>query len=118
MAGCRPSKELHWMSQRTGLVSAFVGGLLILSLAAPARVTAGQTLFGGEAELAPQARAMISRVGPVEAASSVATVDATVRRTDYIDEGRTGGIAVTAADLDLYRPGRQEADHKGRYRYL
>jgi putative ABC transport system permease protein len=31
----------------------------------------------------------------------VATVGATVRRTDYIDEGRTGGIAVTAADLDL-----------------
>jgi len=65
------------------------------------RVTAGQTLFGGQAELAPEARAMIERVGPVEAASAVATVDATVRRTDYIDEGRTGGISVTAADLDL-----------------
>jgi len=65
------------------------------------RVTAGQTLFGGDAQLAPEARAMIERVGPVESASSVATVDATVRRTDYIDEGRTGGISVTAADLDL-----------------
>ncbi|MEX1295228.1 MAG: ABC transporter permease, partial [Candidatus Limnocylindrales bacterium] len=65
------------------------------------RVTAGQTLFGGDASLMPEARAMIERVGPVESASSVATVDATVRRTDYIDEGRTGGIAVTAADLDL-----------------
>ncbi len=30
------------------------------------RVTAGQTLFGGEAQLAPEARAMIGRVGPVE----------------------------------------------------
>ena len=65
------------------------------------RVTAGQTLFGGEAALSSEARAMIERVGPVESASSVATVDATVRRTDYIDEGRTGGISVTAADLDL-----------------
>ena len=65
------------------------------------RVTAGQTLFGGEAALTSEARAMIERVGPVESASSVATVDATVRRTDLIDEGRTGGIAVTAADLDL-----------------
>jgi len=65
------------------------------------RVTAGQTLFGGTAELAPEARGMIARVGPVESASSVATVDATVRRTDYIDEGRTGGISVTATDLDL-----------------
>lgn len=65
------------------------------------RVTAGQTLFGGEAALTSDARVMIERVGPVESASSVATVDATVRRTDLIDEGRTGGIAVTAADLDL-----------------
>ncbi len=65
------------------------------------RVTAGQTLFGGEAALTPEARSMIERIGPVESASSVATVDATVRRTDYIDEGRTGGISVTAADLDL-----------------
>lgn len=65
------------------------------------RVTAGQTLFGGDAALTAEARAMIERVGPVESASSVATVEATVRRTDYIDEGRTGGIAVTAADLGL-----------------
>ncbi|MFV2064984.1 MAG: ABC transporter permease [Chloroflexota bacterium] len=65
------------------------------------RVTAGQTLFGGTAELSSDARAMIVRVGPVESASSAATVDATVRRTDFIDEGRTGGISVTAADLDL-----------------
>ena len=72
------------------------------------RVTAGQTLFGGEAELAPEARGMIARVGPVESASSVATVDATVRRTDYIDEGRTGGISVTAADLDLLETLRAE----------
>jgi putative ABC transport system permease protein len=65
------------------------------------RVTAGQTLFGGTAELSPEARAMVDRIGPVEAASSAASVDATVRRTDLIDEGRTGGISVTAADLDL-----------------
>lgn len=65
------------------------------------RVTAGQTLFGGTAELSADARSMIVRVGPVESASSAATVDATVRRTDFIDEGRTGGISVTAADLDL-----------------
>jgi putative ABC transport system permease protein len=65
------------------------------------RVTPGQTLFGGEAVLAPEARSMIERVDPVESASSVATLDATVRRTDFIDEGRTGGISVAAAELDL-----------------
>jgi putative ABC transport system permease protein len=72
------------------------------------RVTAGQTLFGGEAALSPDARSMIVRIGPVESASSVATVDATVRRTDYIDEGRTGGISVTATDLDLLETLRAE----------
>lgn len=72
------------------------------------RVTAGQTLFGGEAALSPEARSMIARIGPVESASSVATVDATVRRTDYIDEGRTGGISVTATDLDLLETLRAE----------
>jgi putative ABC transport system permease protein len=72
------------------------------------RVTAGQTLFGGDAALTSEARSMIERVGPVESASSVATVGATVRRTDYIDEGRTGGIAVTAADLDLLETLRAE----------
>ncbi len=50
------------------------------------RVTAGQTLFGADAALTSDARAMIERVGPVESASIVATVEATVRRTDYIDE--------------------------------
>ena len=72
------------------------------------RVTAGQTLFGADASLTPEARAMIERIGPVESASAVATVDATVRRTDYIDEGRTGGISVTAADLDLLETLRAE----------
>jgi putative ABC transport system permease protein len=65
------------------------------------RITAGQSLFGEAAELSPDARAMVDRVGPVESASSAASVDATVRRTDLIDEERTGGISVTAADLDL-----------------
>ena len=72
------------------------------------RVTAGQTLFGGTAELSSEARSMIVRIGPVESASSAATVDATVRRTDHIDEGRTGGISVTAADLSLLETLRAE----------
>jgi putative ABC transport system permease protein len=65
------------------------------------RVTPGQTLFGQAASLNPEARDMIARIGPVQGASSAASLDATVRRTDFIDESRTGGISVTAADLDL-----------------
>jgi putative ABC transport system permease protein len=44
---------------------------------------------------------MIGRVGPVESVSAVESVEATVRRTNYISEEETGGISVAAADLDL-----------------
>jgi len=65
------------------------------------RVTPGQTIFAEDAELPEQAGSMISRIGPVESASAVEGVDATVRRTNYIPEEETGGISVMAADLDL-----------------
>jgi putative ABC transport system permease protein len=44
---------------------------------------------------------MVDRTGPVEAASRAASLDASGRRTEHIEEGRTGGISVAAADLDL-----------------
>ena len=65
------------------------------------RVSPGQTLFGEDAKLPEQARAMIGRIGPVDEVSAVETVDASVRRTGYISEEETGGITVLAADLDL-----------------
>jgi putative ABC transport system permease protein len=65
------------------------------------RVAPGQTIFGEDAKLPEEARAMIGRIAPVEEVSAVETVDATVRRTQYIPEEETGGISVMAADLDL-----------------
>jgi putative ABC transport system permease protein len=65
------------------------------------RVAPGQTIFGEEAELPEQAGPMIRRISPVESASAVEQVEATVRRTDYIPEEETGGISVAAANLDL-----------------
>jgi putative ABC transport system permease protein len=65
------------------------------------RVAPGQTIFGEEAELPEQAGPMIGRVGPVESVSAVESVEATVRRTNYISEEETGGISVAAADLAL-----------------
>ena len=65
------------------------------------RVAPGQTIFGDEAKLPEEAGAMIGRVRPVESVSAVEGVDVTVRRTDYIPEEETGGISVSAADLDL-----------------
>ncbi|HEX2112249.1 MAG TPA: ABC transporter permease [Gaiellaceae bacterium] len=63
----------------------------------------GQTLFGEEAKIPKTAEEMISRIGPVEGVSKVGSVEATVRRTDYIDSVETGGIAVKAADTNLLR---------------
>jgi putative ABC transport system permease protein len=65
------------------------------------RVAPGQTIFGENAELPVQAGPMIGRISPVESVSAVETVDATVRRTNYIPEEETGGISVIAADLEL-----------------
>jgi putative ABC transport system permease protein len=65
------------------------------------RAAPGQTIFGEDAKLPEDAARMIGRIGPVEAVSSVETVDATVRRTGYIDEEETGGISVDAVDLNL-----------------
>ncbi len=64
-------------------------------------VSPGETLFGDASTLPATAAGMIRRIGPVEAASPVARVDATVRRTDRIDPGATGGISVLAADPSL-----------------
>jgi putative ABC transport system permease protein len=67
------------------------------------RVSPGQTVFGEEAALPEEAAGMIGRVGPVESVSAVESVDATVRRTNFISEEETGGISVMAADLDLLK---------------
>lgn len=64
-------------------------------------VTPGQTFRGETATLPLEAPGMIGRIGPVDAVSTVGVVDATVRRTDLIPEGETGGVTVLTTDLDL-----------------
>ncbi len=66
------------------------------------RVSAGQGILGGPAELPEDAPAMTARVGPVEAVSAVARLDATVRRTELIPEVETGGLSVVAVEPDLF----------------
>jgi putative ABC transport system permease protein len=66
------------------------------------RIQPGNELFGGaEAKLPRRADEMTGRIAPVERVSTVGKVDATVRRTDYIDEVETNGITVFAADDEL-----------------
>lgn len=64
-------------------------------------VQPGQSFFGEDAPLSPDAGAMVRRIGPVENAAGLAGVDATVRRTDQVPSGETGGISVRAAETTL-----------------
>ena len=64
-------------------------------------VGSGQTFLGDDSSLPEESTAMIDRIGPVEGASSVSAVSATVRKTDLIPEAETSGIAVQATDHDL-----------------
>jgi putative ABC transport system permease protein len=64
-------------------------------------VTPGQTFGGQEATLPDDATAMIRRIGPIRAVSSVSNVGTTVRRTDKISKSDTGGISVLATDTSL-----------------
>ncbi len=66
------------------------------------RVSAGQGILGGPAELPDDAPAMTARIGPVDAVTAVARLDATVRRTDLIPEIETGGLSVVAVEPDLF----------------
>ena len=64
-------------------------------------VQAGQGFGRGSGELPDTAVAMVSRIGPVTAVSSLSTIDATVRRSEAVSEGISSGISVFAADPGL-----------------
>ena len=65
------------------------------------QVTAGEGLFGQGASLPVDAVRMTRRIGPVQEVAGISAIDATVRRTDLIPAGQTGGIGVYAADTTL-----------------
>jgi putative ABC transport system permease protein len=65
-------------------------------------VGAGQSLGGQDSELPEGSADAVGHLDAVQRASAVTTVSgATVRRSPYISEEETGGIAVMAADVDL-----------------
>ena len=64
-------------------------------------VEAGAGFGAGNATLPVDSPAMIGRIGPVESVSTRTDVQGTVRRTDVVDDGITGGISVVATDNDL-----------------
>ena len=64
-------------------------------------VAPGQSFLGDDVSLPDDAVAMIRRIGPVEAASPVTVLQASVRRTDLISAEETGGLSVQAVDPSL-----------------
>jgi putative ABC transport system permease protein len=64
-------------------------------------IAPGQTLGGADATLPDEAPQTIGRIAGVQRVSSVRALDASVRRTDRIDPGETGGVGVAAADPSL-----------------
>ena len=65
-------------------------------------VTAGQSLFTGNAAALPDtAVRMIGRIGPVQQAAGVGSVDARVYRSDYVPAEQSGGIGVAWVETNL-----------------
>ncbi|MGY4969018.1 ABC transporter permease [Streptomyces nigrescens] len=62
---------------------------------------AGQDAMGKAAKLPKNAVAMVERIGPVQHATSIGTVDARVRRSDAVPEEMAAGVTVQAARTDL-----------------
>ena len=64
-------------------------------------VEAGSGFGAGDSALPESAAGAIERIPTVQSTAAVYAVDATVRRTEFVDEGRTNGITVIAADTSL-----------------
>ncbi|MBU1227984.1 MAG: ABC transporter permease [Actinobacteria bacterium] len=64
-------------------------------------VQAGTGIGLGNAELPDTAAVMVERIGPVEEVSAVGSVDANVYRSDLVPSTRSGGISVSAVDVNL-----------------
>jgi putative ABC transport system permease protein len=64
-------------------------------------VEAGGGFGAGDSALPDGAAGSIARIPTVDDTAAIYTVDATVRRSEYVDEGLTNGITVVAADTTL-----------------
>ena len=64
-------------------------------------VEAGSGFGAGDSSLPESSVASIERIPTVQTASAVYAVDVDVLKTEFVDEGQTGGITVVAADEAL-----------------
>ena len=66
-------------------------------------IEAGQGFGSGQVSIPKDASIMISRIPPVFEVATVGRVPGGVFRNDLIDDGRTQGITIAAADLNLIK---------------
>ena len=66
-------------------------------------VEAGQGFGSNQPSLPEYAAVMINRIAPVYEVATVSKISGGVYRNDLIDEGRTRGITIFAADLNLLK---------------
>ncbi len=64
-------------------------------------VSPGQSIFGDDATLPDSARAMVGRIGPVEAVSATGAVSTPVYRSELIQSTETKGLTTLAVDPSL-----------------
>lgn len=64
-------------------------------------ITPGDSVTGDDVVFPAEAAEMVERIGTIQAAAAVSPAGTTVRRTDLIPAGQTGGISVLASDIDL-----------------
>ena len=69
-------------------------------------VRAGEGFGQSQSELPSDSSKMIERINPVYEVATVSKVIGSVYRNDLIDDGRTKGITIFAADLNLIRAQR------------
>ena len=69
-------------------------------------IEAGQGFGPNEGSLPEDAAAMVARINPVYEVATVSRVPGRVYRNDLINEGRTRGITIFAADLNLVKAQR------------
>jgi len=65
------------------------------------QIQPGQNTFGEAATMSPDAPSMIRRIGPVQSASSIAAVNATVQRSDVVPSSTKNGIQLLATEVNL-----------------
>ena len=66
-------------------------------------IEAGQGFRSGQVSIPKDAPVMISRISPVFEVATVGRVPGGVFRNDLIDDGRTQGLTIAAADLNLIK---------------